>query len=73
MLDQAAPGQRIRDRRKDQGLTQEEPGTALGVTAQAVSKWENGESAPDVGILPELCQGAQWAEKAKAATRAPAG
>ena len=27
----------------------------LGVTNKAVSKWENGKSMPDIGIIPELC------------------
>lgn len=28
----------------------------LGVTNKAVSKWENGKSMPDIGIIPELCK-----------------
>lgn len=56
MLDQASLGKRIQERRKAQGLTQEQLGNELGVSAQAVSKWENGESAPDIGLLPALVQ-----------------
>lgn len=56
MLDQQQLGRRIQERRKAQGFTQEQLGALLGVSAQAVSKWENGESAPDIGLLPSLCQ-----------------
>lgn len=34
-------GQRISALRREKGLTQEELATRLGVSAQAVSKWEN--------------------------------
>lgn len=34
-------GKRIADARKAQGLTQEDLATHLGVSSQAVSKWEN--------------------------------
>ncbi len=40
--------------RKNAGLTQNELGERLNVTYQAVSKWERGETLPDVGILPDL-------------------
>lgn len=45
--------QRIAMLRKQKRLTQEALGKALGVSAQAVSKWENG-GAPDVALLPVL-------------------
>lgn len=54
-MDQQQLGRRIQERRKAQGFTQEQLGSLLGVSAQAVSKWENGESAPDIGLLPSLC------------------
>lgn len=56
MIDQQQLGRRIQEHRKAQGFTQEQLGALLGVSAQAVSKWENGESAPDIGLLPSLCQ-----------------
>lgn len=56
MLDVAAVGRRIHERRKAQRLTQEQLGAELGVSAQAVSRWENGDSAPDLGLLPDLCR-----------------
>ncbi len=56
MIDPVELGQRIQDRRKHQGLTQEQLGSDLFVSPQAVSKWENGESLPDIGTLPALCK-----------------
>lgn len=35
-------------------LTQEDVATYLGITAQSVSKWERGESYPDIAFLPAL-------------------
>lgn len=39
--------------RKQSGITQEQLAAKLGVTAQAVSKWENG-SYPDSDLLPKI-------------------
>ena len=42
--------------RKDLGLTQEALATELGITFQAVSKWETGQTVPDTVLLPRLAQ-----------------
>ncbi len=47
-------GKNIAKCRKAKGLTQEELGTILGVTNQAVSKWESEVSLPDVMLLPQI-------------------
>lgn len=46
-------GQTIAKIRKERGITQEQLGKALGISSQAVSKWENGGS-PDTEMLPEI-------------------
>ena len=46
-------GDNIARFRKAAGLTQEELGTTVGVSAQAVSRWECG-GAPDVALLPAV-------------------
>ena len=55
MWDPHAFGAAVQQARKVQGLTQEQLGEKVGVTGQAVSKWETGESAPDLTLLPTLC------------------
>jgi len=47
-------GQRISRLRKGKGLTQEELGDKVGISSQAVSKWETDMSVPDVTILVKL-------------------
>ena len=38
------------------GMTQRELADNLFITSQAVSKWENGKTAPDIFTLPELAK-----------------
>ena len=45
-------GKRIMRHRKALGLTQDQLAEQLGITAQAVSKWENDQSCPDIAMLP---------------------
>ena len=47
-------GSRIAKRRKEKGMTQEDLAGKLGVSSQAVSKWENDVSCPDISLLPRL-------------------
>ena len=47
-------GKRIAEYRKKKNLKQDELAEMLGVSAQAVSKWENDLSCPDISLLPEL-------------------
>lgn len=49
-------GTRIAAHRKKLGMTQDKLAEKLGVTAQAVSKWENDQSCPDVTMLPKLAE-----------------
>ena len=49
-------GKRIARYRKDKHMTQEELAGKMGVSAQAVSKWETDTSCPDITALPQLCK-----------------
>ena len=48
-------GKRIRNYRISRGLTQAELAERLKFTPQTVSKWERGQSAPDIVVLSDLC------------------
>lgn len=45
----------ISELRKEKNLTQKELAEQLNITDKAVSKWERGQSYPDITILPPLC------------------
>ena len=47
-------GNQIKALRLRRGITQEALAQHLGVTAQAVSKWERGAATPDIGMLPDI-------------------
>ena len=49
-------GKQIAILRKEKGLTQNDLGERLGVSFQAVSKWERGEALPDITLLPDLAK-----------------
>ena len=55
-MDKYKFGEYIYNKRKKLGLTQEELGRMLGVTNKAVSKWEVGETMPDVTMLKPLAK-----------------
>ena len=54
-MDTLKIGQYIRQLRTSAGMTQKELAEKLNVSFQAVSKWENGDALPDVGLLLDLC------------------
>ena len=45
-------GERIADLRRERGITQENLAGIIGVSAQAISKWENNATMPDIMLLP---------------------
>lgn len=47
-------GSRIAEYRKTKGITQDQLAEYMGVSSQAVSKWENDLSCPDIALLPRL-------------------
>ena len=49
-------GKRIAMLRRRRELKQEELANMLDITAQAVSKWENDQTCPDIGLLPKLAK-----------------
>lgn len=55
-MDINSVGNQISMLRKQKGLTQNELGERLGISFQAVSKWERGETLPDTAILLDLAE-----------------
>ena len=53
-MNESTIGKRIQALRKERGMTQKQLADAVGVTPQAVSKWETDESCPDITALPLL-------------------
>ena len=47
-------GNKIKDLRKQRGVTQEQLANSIGISFQAVSKWENGIALPDITMAPIL-------------------
>lgn len=54
MIDQAKIGIFLRELRQEKGKTQEEIATMLGMSSRSVSRWENGNTMPDLALLVEL-------------------
>lgn len=47
-------GNKIKQLRKNRGITQEQLAESIGISFQAVSKWENNVALPDISLLPVL-------------------
>lgn len=54
-MDQIKIGKFITECRREKNFTQADLAEKLGITDRAISKWENGKSLPDAGIMLELC------------------
>ncbi|MBQ2468952.1 MAG: helix-turn-helix domain-containing protein [Clostridia bacterium] len=48
--------EQISQLRRQAGMTQEELASKLGVTNQAVSKWESAQCCPDIALLPDIAR-----------------
>lgn len=53
-MDKQKTGELIKNARINKGYTQVELGDLLGVTNKAISRWEKGDSFPDIGVIEEL-------------------
>lgn len=49
-------GKRIAECRRNKGFTQDDIANRLGITPQALSKWENAISSPDLAMLFKVCE-----------------
>lgn len=56
MIDNSSVGKQIQLFRKHNGFTQDELAEKLGISAQAISKWENGHTLPETALLPLLAE-----------------
>lgn len=55
-MDSREIGALVRKLRQERRMTQEQLADRLGVSRQAVSRWERGEGCPDLGLLPALTE-----------------
>lgn len=49
-------GLKIKELRTDKGITQKELANALGVTEQAISRWENQTCSPDLSLIVPIAR-----------------
>jgi len=56
VIDNIGVGNQIALLRRQNGYTQEELAEKLGITAQAISRWENGHTLPETALLPLLAK-----------------
>ena len=54
MFDMTKIGEKLSTARRAKDMTQTELADALGISFQAVSNWERGNSMPDIAKLPEI-------------------
>ena len=50
-------GNKIKELRRSKGMSQKDIADKLGVTSQAVSKWENGKNLPDMTMISDNAAG----------------
>ena len=55
-MEQMKIGKFIAECRKNKNLTQMQLAEKLNITDRAISKWENGKSMPDSGVMLDLCK-----------------
>ncbi len=53
-MDQMIIGTYLKELRKEKNLTQEQIAERFGVSQRSVSRWENGNTMPDISVLIEL-------------------
>ena len=56
MFNMEMVGHKIAELRKNRNMTQFELADKMGISFQAVSNWERGNSMPDISKLPELAE-----------------
>jgi transcriptional regulator with XRE-family HTH domain len=56
MIDQMKIGSFLKELRKEKEMTQEQLAEKFGVSSRSVSRWENGNTMPELGILVELAE-----------------
>lgn len=56
MMTQENIGKFIAEKRKENGMTQEQFAEKLGVTNRSISRWENGKTMPDYSMFPIICE-----------------
>lgn len=56
MFDTTKIAKKIKNARNEKNMTQMDLADAMGISYQAVSNWERGNSMPDISKLPELCE-----------------
>lgn len=49
-------GDNIKQLRQQKKMTQDQLAKKLGVSYQAISKWENNKNAPDVALIPKIAE-----------------